>query len=50
MNDAGKTVFRAGRRQARRLDLDKGRVEMNHGAGGRAMSDLIDLLLSLIHI
>ena len=44
MNDAGKNVFRAGRRQARRLDLDKGRVEMNHGAGGRAMSDLIDLL------
>jgi hydrogenase expression/formation protein HypE len=44
VNDAGDRVFQAGRRQARRLDLDRGRVEMNHGAGGRAMADLIDLL------
>ena len=44
MNDAGDKVFQAGRRQARRLDFDNGRVEMNHGAGGRAMADLIDLL------
>lgn len=34
----------AGRRQARRLDLRNGKVEMNHGAGGRAMTDLVDLL------
>ena len=34
----------AGRRQARRIDLKWGKVEMNHGAGGRAMADLIDLL------
>ncbi len=34
----------AGRRQARRLDLAQGRVEMSHGAGGRAMTDLVDLL------
>ena len=33
-----------GRRQARRLDLKQGRVELVHGAGGRAMADLIDLL------
>jgi hydrogenase expression/formation protein HypE len=44
VNDTGETAFRAGRRQARKLDLDKGRVEMSHGAGGRAMADLIDLL------
>ena len=36
--------YRAGRRQARKLDLAQGRVEMSHGAGGRAMADLIDLL------
>ncbi len=35
--------FRAGRRQARKLDLKHGRVELSHGAGGRAMADLIDL-------
>ncbi len=34
----------AGRRQARKLDLEKGRVDMSHGAGGRAMADLVDLL------
>lgn len=34
----------AGRRQARRLDLKNGKVELVHGAGGRAMADLIDLL------
>ncbi len=34
----------AGRRQARRLDLKHGKVELVHGAGGRAMADLIDLL------
>lgn len=33
-----------GRRQARRLDYVKGQVELVHGAGGRAMSDLVDLL------
>ena len=36
--------FEAGRRQARTLDLKHGRVELNHGAGGRAMADLIDLM------
>ena len=36
--------FQPGQRQARRLDLTNGRVEMNHGAGGRAMADLIDLM------
>jgi hydrogenase expression/formation protein HypE len=36
--------FRAGRRRARTLDLAGGRVEMSHGAGGRAMTDLVDLL------
>ena len=36
--------FRAGRRQARKLDLKHGRVELSHGAGGRAMADLIDLM------
>ncbi len=34
----------AGRRQARKLDLEHGRVDMSHGAGGRAMADLVDLL------
>ncbi|GAB5413632.1 MAG: hydrogenase expression/formation protein HypE [Congregibacter sp.] len=34
----------AGRRQARRLDTKKGKIELVHGAGGRAMSDLVDLL------
>ena len=34
----------AGRRQARELDLANGRVDMSHGAGGRAMADLVDLL------
>jgi hydrogenase expression/formation protein HypE len=37
-------VTEAGRRQARRIDLQSGKVEMNHGAGGRAMTDLVDLL------
>ncbi len=36
--------MQAGRRQARRLDLKNGKVELVHGAGGRAMADLIDLL------
>ncbi len=36
--------FQAGRRQARRLDLKNGRVELTHGAGGRAMADLIDMM------
>ncbi len=35
---------RVGRRQARRLDYNNGQVELVHGAGGRAMSDLVDLL------
>ena len=43
MNQVDKS-FQAGRRQTRKLDLERGRVEMNHGAGGRAMADLIDLL------
>jgi hydrogenase expression/formation protein HypE len=34
----------AGRRQARRLDLKHGQVELVHGAGGRAMTDLVDLM------
>ncbi len=34
----------AGRRQARKLDLASGRVDMSHGAGGRAMADLVDLI------
>ena len=34
----------AGRRQARALDLKGGRVDMTHGAGGRAMADLVDML------
>ena len=38
------TSHQAGRRHARQLDLERGRVEMNHGAGGRAMADLIELL------
>ena len=33
-----------GRRRSRKLDLKNGRVEMFHGAGGRAMADLIDLM------
>ncbi len=36
--------FEAGRRQARALDIQQGRVELKHGAGGRAMADLIELL------
>ncbi len=36
--------FQAGRRQARKLDLANGRVDLSHGAGGRAMADLIDLM------
>lgn len=40
----GNTSFQAGRRQARKLDLLHGRVELSHGAGGRAMADLIDLM------
>lgn len=38
------TPLQAGRRQARRLDLREGQVELVHGAGGRAMTDLVDLL------
>ena len=34
----------AGRRQAGKLDFENGRVDMTHGAGGRAMSDLVDQL------
>lgn len=37
-------IIQAGRRQSRRLDLQHGRVELTHGAGGRAMADLIDLM------
>jgi hydrogenase expression/formation protein HypE len=37
-------TVQAGRQPARRLDLANGRVEMVHGAGGRAMADLIELL------
>lgn len=37
-------VAQAGRRQARDLDWTNGRVDMTHGAGGRAMADLIDQL------
>ena len=37
------SLAQAGRRQARRLDFKNGQVELAHGAGGRAMSDLIDL-------
>ncbi len=45
MNTAGgKGSFQAGRRRPRQLDLEQGRVELSHGAGGRAMADLIDLL------
>ena len=40
----GKGDFQAGRRRPRQLDLAHGRVEMSHGAGGRAMADLIDLM------
>ena len=34
----------AGRRQAREIDLENGRVDMTHGAGGRAMADMVDQL------
>ena len=37
-------VAEAGRRQARDLDLVNGRVDMTHGAGGRAMADLVEQL------
>jgi len=40
----GQSGAQAGRRQARRLDLKHGQVDLSHGAGGRAMSDLIDLM------
>ncbi|MEM0953722.1 MAG: hydrogenase expression/formation protein HypE [Pseudomonadota bacterium] len=33
-----------GRRQSGKLDLKNGRVDMTHGAGGRAMADLVDNL------
>lgn len=36
--------MQAGRRQARRLDFNNGKVELVHGAGGRATADLVDLL------
>lgn len=32
--------------QKKRLDLDKGRVDMTHGAGGRATADLVDQLFA----
>lgn len=34
--------FEAGRRLSARLDFKGGRVELNHGAGGRATTDLVD--------
>lgn len=37
-------VSDVGRRQARELDLEHGRVDLTHGAGGRAMADLVDQL------
>jgi hydrogenase expression/formation protein HypE len=37
-------VAEAGRRQAGDIDLQDGRVDMTHGAGGRAMADLVDQL------
>ena len=37
-------TFQAGRRQSRELDLEHGRIELSHGAGGRAMADLVDLM------
>lgn len=44
--DKGKheAMAEAGRRQARKLDLANGKVDMSHGAGGRAMADLVDIL------
>jgi hydrogenase expression/formation protein HypE len=42
--DTQMSTTQIGRRQARRLDLKNGQVELSHGAGGRAMSDLIDLM------
>ncbi|MEL7045262.1 MAG: hydrogenase expression/formation protein HypE [Pseudomonadota bacterium] len=42
--DTAADTPQAGRRQARRLDIKDGTVELVHGAGGRAMADLIDLL------
>jgi len=39
-----KNTFQAGRRQSRKLDLEHGRIELTHGAGGRAMADLVDLM------
>ncbi len=41
--DTHASTSQVGRRQARRLDFKDGQVELSHGAGGRAMSDLIDL-------
>ena len=37
-------VGQAGRRQARDPDWVNGKIDMTHGAGGRAMTDLIDQL------
>ena len=34
----------SGRRRPGRLDLEKGRVELSHGSGGRAMAELIEQL------
>ena len=42
--NAGGENFEAGRRRSCKLDIDNGRVELNHGAGGRAMADLIELM------
>ena len=42
--EIGADDFQPGMRRARSLDLAHGKVEMNHGAGGRAMADLIDLM------
>ena len=35
-------VSEAGRRQSRNIDIANGRVDMTHGAGGRAMADLVE--------
>jgi hydrogenase expression/formation protein HypE len=35
-------VAEPGRRQAGQLDLEHGKVELSHGAGGRAMADLVE--------
>jgi len=40
----GDSTFRPRRHRTSKLDIANGLVEMNHGAGGRAMADLIELL------